>query len=313
MKTITFFSYKGGAGRSTLAYNTIPILAGEYYKPTAEEPIIVVDMDIDSCGMSYLLRAETRITEKTNVQALLSNGCDRTRVRRIKDHPFLKDLIPVGNAYGYDDNEAILLLPAKDGKLINENSGSNYNDDKCLVRFETFLDMCESLDVPLVVIDSAVGNTLTANISNEVSNIIVCCMRPTTQFVNGTKRYLCSLEAIVYEPGTEVDSKSLSQQKDIIIVPNVVPQDRIVINDLQYPDYTINRVRTEFNKAFGGDSQKHKYHFDLINGDEFGIPALGRFMWREDRLYKQSNLTEAEQKVLSRYNKLAQIIYEIEE
>ena len=58
MKTISFFSYKGGAGRSTLAYNVIPILAAEYIQPTAESPIIVVDTDVDSCGMSYLLKVE---------------------------------------------------------------------------------------------------------------------------------------------------------------------------------------------------------------------------------------------------------------
>ena len=47
MKIISYFSYKGGAGRSTLAYNTIPILASEYFRPTKESPMIVVDMDIE--------------------------------------------------------------------------------------------------------------------------------------------------------------------------------------------------------------------------------------------------------------------------
>ena len=54
-KTISYFSYKGGAGRSTLAYNTIPLLANNHFRPTKESPMIILDMDIDSCGMSYLL------------------------------------------------------------------------------------------------------------------------------------------------------------------------------------------------------------------------------------------------------------------
>ena len=54
-KVISYFSYKGGAGRSTLAYNTIPLLLNECIQPTKSSPVVIVDMDIDSCGLSYLL------------------------------------------------------------------------------------------------------------------------------------------------------------------------------------------------------------------------------------------------------------------
>ena len=93
MKTISFFSYKGGAGRSTLAYNIIPILAAEHVQPTAESPIIVVDTDVDSCGMSYLVKAEKMVTDNNCIQTLLSSPVDTKRYPSIKEHPFLSLLM----------------------------------------------------------------------------------------------------------------------------------------------------------------------------------------------------------------------------
>lgn len=53
MKKITFFSFKGGSGRTSLLYNTLPFLANEL-KASPEEPIVVIDLDIDSKGLSLL-------------------------------------------------------------------------------------------------------------------------------------------------------------------------------------------------------------------------------------------------------------------
>lgn len=307
MKTISFFSYKGGAGRSTLAYNVIPILAAEHVKPTAESPIIVIDTDVDSCGMSYLVKAEKQVTETNCIQALLGNPFDTKSTRSIKDHPFLSQLIPVGNAYGYDENEAILLLPAKDNKTIGKDAKNNYAESGGFSYMESlkrFLEICESrYDVPLVVFDSSVGNTALANISNEAATIIVCVMRPTTQFINGTRRYLL---------GVENDEKMI-RDKNIILVPNVIPQNEVAINGLRYPDSAISKIRNDFSEDFE-ESSSNKYHFDMLDRDEFGIPAVNRFMWIEDALYTKpkEDLNDNEKMALERYCKLAQIIDDID-
>ena len=303
MKVITFFSYKGGAGRSTLALNTIPILAAEHYKPTPEKPIIIVDMDVDSCGMSYLLAPNVAISNETNVQNLLYHGCNTMKVDEIKYHPFMKGLIPVGHAYGYPQNDAVLLLPAKDGLAIDSERGSNYNGSNEEAAFNTFIDVCEDFDVPLLVIDSAVGNNLTANISNRVSDVILCCMRPTTQFVNGTKRYLESLEG----------PKDIGLRKNIIVVPNVVPQDRITLDNAIYPDYAVSNIKNSFNSLFGGTGRRHRYCLDFLSENAFGIPAVKSFMWREDLLYIKDadSLLPDEKLAIQRYKALAAKIYEI--
>ncbi len=307
MKTISFFSYKGGAGRSTLAFNVIPILANEYFKPTSLHPMIVVDTDVDSCGMSYLVKVDKKdITEENCVQYLLATGCDNRRYSSVKEHPFLSKLIPVGNAYGYAENDAILLLPAKDGKKIDGNENYSDKNNPFSSKLNNFLTACEELDIPAVIFDSAVGNNATANISNEASDVIVCCMRPTTQFTEGTLRFWMGVENM-----NDGEVGKTFSPKDIVLVPNVIPRGESVINGVKYPDMAYTKIRNNFVQRFDTDDVFHTYHFDMLDKQEFGIPVVDRFMWCEDILYTQESLNDDEKVVLDRYKKLAGVIYDI--
>lgn len=306
--TLSFFSYKGGAGRSTLCFNIIPILATEYFKPTKEKPMIVIDTDVDSCGMSYLVGVEKKdITTENCVQHLLSAGCDTSpTIRSIAAHPFLSKLCPVGNAYGYPINEAILLMPAKDGMAITGRDNYGDKDEPFSKKIDSFLTVCNNLGVPAVIFDSAVGNTATANISNEAANVIICCMRPTTQFTDGTERFLRSLESM---DGS--DSAKTFSKKNIILVPNAIPRGESMINGDKYPETAFSKIRNNFENKFSDEFTFHHYHFDMLDKREFGIPVVDRFMWCEDILYTRDDLDENEQMALQRYKKLAGVINEV--
>ena len=300
-KIISYFSYKGGAGRSTLAYNTIPILASEHFRPTKNSPMIIVDMDLDSCGMSYLLEVENEITDENCVQHFLNAGFDNDCRSPINEHPTFKKLLPVGNKFGYPENEAILFLPAKDMKNVNANGASNYSDAKNPFgpKLNDFISVCKDYEVPAIIFDSSVGNNGTANVVNQLSNIIVCCMRPTTQFVNGTLRYLKSFKTIA------------GGRKKIILVPNVVPQEELIIDGQKYPLRAYERIMDKFIPLVqtGDDLFGVSYNSDMLETyGEFGIPAVKSFMWREGQLYTQEQLDENEKIVLERYKKLSGII-----
>lgn len=300
MKIISFFSYKGGAGRSTLAYNIIPILAANHIRPTSESPMIVIDTDVDSCGMSYLLRADNKVTDDNSTQYLFSGSA------KGKMAEFFKQLIPVGKAFGYPIDDAILLLPAKDNKNIRKESKCNYDlAIEAIGNLNDFLAFCEDkANVSAVILDSAVGNNATANISNYVSNIIVCCMRPTIQFVNGTRRFFV---------GIENGEKEIGEDKTVIFVPNVIPKYSTTINGVMYPGYAIDVINDSFESSFGGE-HLHNYVLDMLDREEFGIPAVDRFMWQEGQLFSvdKDKLTEDEKLALERYKKLAGIINEID-
>ncbi|MBO5701458.1 MAG: hypothetical protein J6S71_03360 [Clostridia bacterium] len=306
--TISFFSYKGGAGRSTLAYNIIPILANKSFKPTKEKPMIIIDTDVDSCGMSYLVGVKKEnITTENCVQYLLSHGCDTSpAIRSVAAHPFLSKLCPVGNAYGYPENEAILLMPAKDGMAITGRDNYGDKDEPFSKKIDSFLTVCNNLGIPAVIFDSAVGNTATANISNEASEIIVCCMRPTTQFTDGTERFLKSLENM----DSDEIGKSFSK-KNIIVVPNAIPRGETVINGDKYPDTAFSKIRNNFENRFIPGRTIHNYYFNMLDRQEFGIPVVDRFMWYEDILYTRQDLDANEKLALDRYEKLVGIIDDV--
>ncbi len=298
-KVISYFSYKGGAGRSTLAYNTIPILAAEHFRPTKSSPIIIVDMDLDSCGMSYLLEVENDITDENCVQKLLNSGFDNECKGPIYEHPTFKNFFPVGNKFGYPENEAILFLPAKDMKNVNSNGASNYSDGKNPFRpkLKDLIGLCEDYNVPAVFFDSSVGNNGTATVVNQLSNIVICCMRPTTQFVNGTIRYLNSFKTIA------------GGRKKVVLVPNVVPQEEIVIDGQEYPKRAIDRIFDKFMPLIqASDDLGISYEPSMLDYKEFGIPAVKSFMWREGQLYTQKQRDENEEIVLERYKKLSNIV-----
>ncbi len=309
MKIMSFFSYKGGAGRSTLAYNTIPILAKEFIKPTPQRPIIVMDTDIDSCGMTYLLNVPSNpinIREDCCVQSLLADGCDVSVTPTIKEHPFLSKLCPVGHSFGYPENDAILLLPAFNGKKIVDGGIGNYDDSNNPMkpRLDQFLECCRRMKVSAVMLDSAVGDNLSAVLSNNVSDIIVCCMRPTRQFRDGTVQYL-----------KRIANSRISNGKHIIVVPNVIPTQELEIGGLKYPDealYQIGSAFRTFEKDMETGATTHEYHLEMTKKDCFGVPALPRFMWREEILCNLPSLTPEEELVVSRYRKLAEIIDEID-
>ncbi len=305
-KVISYFSYKGGAGRSTLAYNTIPLLAREHVHPTKEAPIVVVDMDIDSCGMSYLLEVPNEaIKDDACVQYILREGCDSDRPESIFNYSVFQKLIPVGNKFGYPENEAILFLPAKDIKNVNTDGNFNYGDTSSPFeeRLRSFVEACEHYKIPAVIFDSAVGNQATANVANRLASVIVCCMRPTTQFVDGTARYLESLDS---DDGSPLGGG----RKKIVLVPNVVPQEKVVIDNHNYPDMAISRIRIRLSNVINDrdDDDDIQYNIEMLDINEFGIPAVNSFMWREGQLATQEELNDNEKLVLERYRKLVAII-----
>lgn len=305
-KIVSYFSYKGGAGRSTLAFNTIPLLM-EHIQPTAEAPVVVVDMDIDSCGLSYLLGVKAdQIADDACLQHVLANGCRYPETHLgIAQADVLNKLIPVGDKLGCADPKAVLFLPAQDNRNVRRNANNNYEDDNFRIRMKSFVDACKAFNVPAIIMDSAVGNQATALITNGLADVIVCCVRPTTQFVEGTARYLRIQDS---------DMPTVTGEKTCIIVPNVVPQEDVTIDGKDYPETAIDNFFSAMRQFIDPDRDEDEdwqYNSEMMDRAAFGIPAVPSFMWRESQLCSQAKRDENEEKALNQYRKLAKIIYDI--
>ena len=62
-KCFTFYSYKGGSGRTTAAINTTHHLIKEY-NASKNNPILLVDADLESAGLTFFFNLEKKFTDK---------------------------------------------------------------------------------------------------------------------------------------------------------------------------------------------------------------------------------------------------------
>jgi MinD-like ATPase involved in chromosome partitioning or flagellar assembly len=289
MKTITFYSYKGGAGRSSTTLNTLPYLV-EAMDASAASPIILLDMDLDSAGMTYLLDLDVHFKGSYDVKSFLmgeENWSDAA-TPNLDEHPLFQKLVPVGNQLGVE-NGAVLFLGVDDRKPIDNNQMDGTKEGV----FSKLNRFCRNNGIKAVVMDSSAGEQFSAILATQAANDIVCCMRPTMQFRIGTFNYLHRLS-------------EKTQDKRIVLLPTVVPNaDKEIDGEFQR-DKSIDNI-----KKRAGDLKIDNICLKFVEPNCFGINEVERFKWKEGVLYKigqTSELSADEKEATKRYSKLAGIL-----
>lgn len=297
MKTISFFSYKGGSGRSSALVNTVPFLVKEL-GADQEHPIILLDMDVDSTGLTYLLHQGDKVGNGStlSIQKIMIDGVPggNNFKYRLEEHPFFSSLLKVGSEFRCE-NGSVLLLPAEAGSAVGANGTNKSMTNRDSTHIEKIMDICERYDCAALIFDSSAGDQDTANISNSKADVIVCCMRPTIQFQEGTLDYFKRMSRII-------------RNRDVILMPNAVSRDKIEVDGKMYPITAKNRIVEAFDKGF--PETGNTIHYDAMEGSNFGIPFVKRFLWQEAILaaLDQANLTEDEKEALTMYQKVAEMV-----
>ncbi|MBQ7377700.1 MAG: hypothetical protein IJW71_05225 [Clostridia bacterium] len=295
MNITTFFSYKGGAGRSTTCLNTIPFVA-EREDAYSRAPLILIDMDIESAGMTYLLNHQDTFKGKNDVKIFLKNeeswssdnSCD------ISEHPFYQWLVPVGKQLGLEDDYAIMFLGVDDSSPQLNRSDVEGRLDEVMHKLRRF---AINYHCKGIIMDSAAGDQFSARLAVDHADKIVFCMKMTHQFRIGTFNYLNKL-------GIRLGSSA--DEKEIILLPTVVPQDA-VIDGVSQMQTSIDDIAKRVN-----DLSRITIRDEFVtSADMFGINEVMRFKWKEGVLFKLRNETEItpdEDSALKRYRKLARIV-----
>lgn len=288
-RSVSFYSFKGGAGRSTTCLNTIPYIF-EIGEASAEHPIVLLDVDLDSAGMTYLLEQENFFHENYDIKEFLKGDNDLSVPvdNGLKNHPFYQKLVPVGNKFGIDDNDAVMFLGINDRMKLGNNDFSGEKDEL----FNKLRKFCKNNGISALVFDTPTGDQITAKFSLKASNCVVCCMKNTMQFRKGTFNYLKRI-------ATEVDIDSL------VIFPTVVPKD-LELDGISQMDDSINSIKQSIQ-----DLSFEDINTEFVSRDMFGINEIERFKWKEDILYKlekKGKLRDDEKEGIKRYKKLAEII-----
>lgn len=294
----SFFSYKGGAGRSTTCLNTIPFLAKEL-EAHAKSPILLLDMDIESAGMTYLLNKHEHFHKAGfDVKSFLKDEINWTtsQVSNLSDHILYKKFVPVGKLLGLEDDYAVMFLGVNDDARVK--LGKAETSLKIAGVMSKFNQFAANNNIRAIVMDSAAGDQVSAEHSIKNSEKVVFCMRPTHQFRIGTFNYLSYFSQ---------NNKS-ADEKEFILLPTVVPND-VKINGVSQLQRTVDDINDRVNAK---ELRPLDINTHFINKDALGINEITRFKWREDVLFKleAENKLENDDEIegLKRYQALAKAI-----
>ncbi|MBQ9099003.1 MAG: hypothetical protein IJY50_06195 [Clostridia bacterium] len=286
MITVSFHSYKGGSCRTSTCFNTLPFLARKL-NASSVSPLLVIDADLESQGLTYLFRAEEdfRYHKLYDAKELFSSK------KMPKD--FREACLPVGDKLGLE-KESVYFLGVNDMKtFVAQNKGGQV--DEALNEL-TDRGFCG------IVYDTASGDQFSAGATNKNSDVLVCCMRPTTQFTTGTFSFLDRISK-------EWITQGGMQVRRVIVLPTAVPREQTLIDGKDQHKAALEKivgncmdVNFEINQAF-------------MHQECFGIPEVARFKWCEDVLFRldleDKLISEQDaQLALTRYEKLADTIIE---
>ena len=381
-KCYTFYSYKGGSGRTTTALNTVLHLA-QKTNASPEHPILLVDADLESAGMTYYFdmtnkftglfthsihttgvlasskssifnRREEQSQDEISEQmkdnfaqifqlknaAELFAGVLLTKVERdilrtiLKSHEAAvnegyKDVIcmrydldllvrelqkitesPLTPAEKAEKKNAKVLdfLPAHTFEDVSHFFGRPYGSVKFLGvdvkhdgeqlaqngadrQVDILVEACNGAGYSAIVFDSGAGTQSSAHAFHLVSDVLVYCMRPSYQFIKGTRTNLDNYRTILLNNREEKGKEE--EQKNIILLPTAVPQagDNEVLGKNSFE--WIARIAAS--------------HRDIIDRTfctmEMALCEVELFKWREQILgtYDAHTLTEDVRAIADRY------------
>src|SRR5690606_10136966 len=164
MKTVTFYSYKGGVGRS-LALSNIAIRLSEL-----GQKVCIIDFDLEAPGLNFKFKkhAQSKKIDRGLVDYIYSFSHENNLHKDIKD--FCIDLIP-----GNDSFTNITLIPAGDinnqeyWKKLSKIDWYSLFYEKSSQGVKFFLDLKQKIKKEInpdfILIDSRTGITDIAGIT----------------------------------------------------------------------------------------------------------------------------------------------------
>ncbi len=289
MINVSFFSYKGGSGRTSLLYNTLPFIA-EKLGASNEEPIVVIDLDIDSKGLSYLLGVKSEF----NARDILKGNLPYSVSKDIGSHPFFTALAPVGSDVGLprEKDGAVLFASAHATKDENKYLNNSDNFDSSQVSLKTLNRLCSDMHCKAIIMDAPAGGQVSGRAALNISRKIVTVMRITKQFREGTYEFLSEKSADYTD-------------KEFILVPNAVPDD-------SGTKYSVEKMIDEIEgRAKQSVQNGNTLNTAMLrNSSSFGINEVRSFKFEESNLKKEKYdaLLPDEKAALESFRKLSEEI-----
>ena len=230
MKTVTFYSYKGGTGRSLLLANTAHYLARLGHR------VVAVDFDFEAPGLHYKLniippaqRTMDTVPERGAVDYLLAAAQGENPPESLLDY-----VVPVPLPLG--TNGSLHLMPAGSAPtgeywkalttLLRQDLFTNPEGSGLAAFLELKARIEEELQADFLLIDSRTGVTELAGVTTTVlADKVVCLLLANRESQTGARAVLRSLR----------HAPRLSGQSPIEIIPvlsRVPVRDEVTVQEV---------------------------------------------------------------------------------
>ena len=124
-----------------------------------------------------------------------------------------------------------------------------------------------------VIFDSGAGTQSSAHALHQVSHVVACCMRPSSQFLKGTRLQLSNYEKTILQ--TAQNLKKGENTKSIIIFPTAVPEEDGDTSALKAMSFSeIKRLAKDFESIVD----------NTFCSNETCLNEVKLFKWREQIL-----------------------------
>ncbi|MEZ5330228.1 MAG: tetratricopeptide repeat protein [Verrucomicrobiales bacterium] len=285
---VTFYSFKGGVGRSMALINVAGILAGRGFR------VLALDMDLEAPGISYLMRHEANLKKQDlpGFIDLLADACERGEEGDLFALPpeeavqRYSYLYTVPEPIRRSEDGLLRIMPAGrfDGhyqeRLDQLDLGQLYREGQGQPLIEVFKQVVRASGMfDYVFIDSRTGFSDESGIcTRDLGDYLVVVMGLNRQNQEGTAEFLHSLRLAKVEP------------KGVRVVLSSVPngEDELV-------EQREKEAAAALSEAFGKDvslSLQIPYHPRLALTEELHI-------FRRSRGYLYEAYVEIEKAVLA--------------
>lgn len=323
MEIIGFNSYKGGACRTTTCYNTIPYLC-EILGASEDRPLLVVDLDLDSMGLTKLF-ADGKICAEDRFDKTYSSNSlfDKDNIinikfaddgfENVKDDEYFKNWAKVGKTFDLDNGSVLFLGANAVAKTISDKVFEQLEKSSPMGDLIKYLyEMDDECRPAGLIFDCAAGMQKSTQMAVSYVDTSVVCMRPTEQFRKGTLQYLRDNYRKMFE------HQNCRGHRNVILLPTSVPsinasrETETYKKVVQLRSDAFDGIEWIINAVTSRNANLFKLNSNMVDADDetnMGIPEVERLKWKENvPLIKLEDYTEDEKLALERYKKLAKEI-----
>ena len=153
-----------------------------------------------------------------------------------------------------------------------EYQGKQLVENSSIEAMMQLTEECSKRNYCAILYDSGAGGQTSANALHKISDVIVCCMRPSQQFIHGTRMQLVNNKKSLKERNSFKEGEN---KKIVIMLPTAVPAESAETIELQNASFNdIAKLANDYSQLVD----------NYFCAPEKSVHEVSLFKWREQIL-----------------------------